>query len=456
MQTVAVNLGERTYPIHIGAKLIASAELVAPYLAGGRVVFVTNDVVAPLYLEQAKSTFTAAQLAGSGGSSCKAIVLPDGEAHKNLAAVGHIYDQLLAGKYDRNTVLVALGGGVVGDITGFAAATYLRGIQFIQMPTTLLAQVDASVGGKTGVNRRQGKNLVGAFHQPSLVLADLGTLSTLPQREMRAGYAEVLKYGVLGDRGFFDWLEEHGDAVLGMEQAPLEEAVARSVSAKARIVAEDEQETSGARALLNLGHTFGHALEAEARSVRGGGDGTGNRLVGDVPKVGHGQTRGVEHGVQVEQPDARLDPDAPGVVVDVDNRCQVVEGDENIVGPGDGRERVPGADHLHPAPIGGRLPDERHHLDLGAWSTDQGGPGALVPRPVPPGAVGADPAHGFTSPAGPPTRSRAPRRRRRQSLGRWFSCSPPAASSLDGGVILAPPAGFKGPYGQEQEECDHA
>ena len=260
MQTVAVNLGERTYPIHIGAKLIASAELVAPYLAGGRVVFVTNDVVAPLYLEQAKSTFTAAQLAGSGGSSCKAIVLPDGEAHKNLAAVGHIYDQLLAGKYDRNTVLVALGGGVVGDITGFAAATYLRGIQFIQMPTTLLAQVDSAVGGKTGVNHPLGKNMIGAFHQPQCVIVDTDVLTTLPVREVRAGLAEVLKYGLISKPEFFHWLAENCEKLLHLDQACMTRAIKTCCEAKADVVAADEKE-SGVRALLNLGHTFGHAIE---------------------------------------------------------------------------------------------------------------------------------------------------------------------------------------------------
>ncbi|MCH7671846.1 MAG: 3-dehydroquinate synthase [Proteobacteria bacterium] len=260
MQTVVVNLGDRTYPIHIGSQLITSAELVAPYLARSRVVIVSNDVVAPLYLEQAKSAFTAAQSAGSGESSCKAIVLPDGEAHKNLAAVAHIYDELLAGKYDRNTVLVALGGGVVGDITGFAAATYLRGIQFIQMPTTLLAQVDSAVGGKTGVNHPLGKNMIGAFYQPKCVIVDTDVLTTLPVREVRAGLAEVLKYGLISKPEFFHWLAENCEKLLQLDPACLTQAIKTCCEAKADVVAADEKE-SGVRALLNLGHTFGHAIE---------------------------------------------------------------------------------------------------------------------------------------------------------------------------------------------------
>lgn len=260
MQTVVVSLQDRTYPIHIGSKLIDRSDLVAPYLSRSRVVIVSNDVVAPLYLERAKAMFLAAQSDSALGGSCDAIVLPDGEAHKDLAAVSHIYDWLLAGKYDRNTILVALGGGVVGDITGFAAATYLRGIQFMQMPTTLLAQVDSAVGGKTGVNHPAGKNMIGAFYQPQCVIVDTDVLTTLPQREVRAGLAEVLKYGLINNAGFFHWLAENSDALLQLDPASLTQAIKTCCEAKADVVALDEKET-GVRALLNLGHTFGHAIE---------------------------------------------------------------------------------------------------------------------------------------------------------------------------------------------------
>ena len=260
MQTVVVNLGDRTYPIHIGSKLIDNRELVAPYLARGRVVIVSNDVVAPLYLEQARSAFMVPKSGSPSGAPCEAIVLPDGEAHKNLDAVSHIYDKLMAGKYDRNTVLVALGGGVVGDITGFAAATYMRGIQFIQMPTTLLAQVDSAVGGKTGVNHPLGKNMIGAFYQPLCVIVDTDVLTTLPEREVKAGLAEVLKYGLISKPEFFYWLAENSDALLRLDTECLTRAIKTCCQAKAEVVAIDEKE-SGVRALLNLGHTFGHAIE---------------------------------------------------------------------------------------------------------------------------------------------------------------------------------------------------
>ncbi len=252
MFTVDVELGERSYPIFIGQGLLAKAELVAPYLGKGRVVIVSNDVVAPLYMEKAKQLFP--------GLEAAEIILPDGEAHKNLEAINHIYDQLLAGKYDRNTLLVALGGGVVGDITGFAAATYLRGIEFIQIPTTLLAQVDSSVGGKTGVNHPLGKNMIGAFYQPRCVLADTDVLASLPVREVKAGLAEVLKYGLIYDAEFFDWLAANSKGIGESDSTLLSETIKTCCKIKAEIVAKDEKE-SGVRALLNLGHTFGHAIE---------------------------------------------------------------------------------------------------------------------------------------------------------------------------------------------------
>jgi 3-dehydroquinate synthase len=264
MQTVVVNLEDRTYPIHIGSKLIDRGDLVAPYLGRSRVVIVSNDVVAPLYLKRAQSMFCAAQSNSASGESCEAIVLPDGEAHKDLAAVSYIYDTLLAGKYDRNTMLVALGGGVVGDITGFAAATYLRGIQFMQIPTSLLAQVDSAVGGKTGVNHPAGKNMIGAFYQPQCVLIDTDVLTTLPLREVRAGLAEVLKYGLINNAGFFHWLVANSDALLQLDPTSLTQAIKTCCQAKAEVVALDEKET-GVRVLLNLGHTFGHAIETATR-----------------------------------------------------------------------------------------------------------------------------------------------------------------------------------------------
>lgn len=252
MQTIEVALGERSYPIHIGSGILGREDLYTPYLAKSRLLIVTNDVVAPLYLEKLRAVFAS--------YDCDSIILPDGEAHKNLDAISRIYDHLLKGKYDRNTVLIALGGGVVGDITGFAAATYLRGVNFIQVPTTLLAQVDSSVGGKTGVNHALGKNMIGAFYQPLCVVADTQVLSTLPEREIKAGLAEVLKYGLISKPEFFRWLASNSDAILRLDHDCLTEAVKTSCRAKAEIVAEDEKE-SGVRALLNLGHTFGHAIE---------------------------------------------------------------------------------------------------------------------------------------------------------------------------------------------------
>lgn len=255
MQTVMVNLGDRSYPIFIGAGLIGDADLLAPYLGKGRVVIITNDVVAPLYLESVKPLFAQQQ--------CDEIVLVDGEEHKNLEAISHIYEQLMQGKYDRNTTLVALGGGVVGDITGFAAATYLRGVNFIQIPTTLLAQVDSSVGGKTGVNHPLGKNMIGAFYQPQCVLVDTNLLATLPAREVKAGLAEVIKYGLINDPQFFDWLADNSASLCGLDSASLTQAIKICCQSKADIVAKDEKE-SGVRVLLNLGHTFGHAIETAA------------------------------------------------------------------------------------------------------------------------------------------------------------------------------------------------
>ena len=208
MQTLNVELGERSYPIHIGEGLLADGELLRQVLGGGQAALITNDVVAPLYLDRV--------LEALQGAPVTTIVLPDGEQHKNLATLDGIYDQLMVAKLDRKSTLIALGGGVIGDITGFAAATWLRGVRYIQAPTTLLAQVDSSVGGKTGVNHPLGKNMIGAFHQPACVLADMTVLKTLPEREIKAGLAEVVKYGLINDSEFFDWLARHAAGLLAL------------------------------------------------------------------------------------------------------------------------------------------------------------------------------------------------------------------------------------------------
>jgi 3-dehydroquinate synthase len=253
--TLQVALGERSYPIHIGAGLMTRAELYAPHVRGRRAAIVTNETVAPLYAAPLEAALAAA------GATCQRIVLPDGEAHKDWRTLDSIFDALLRAQADRRTVLVALGGGVVGDMAGFAAATYQRGVAHLQVPTTLLAQVDSSVGGKTAINHPLGKNMVGAFHQPLAVIADTTTLGTLPAREYSAGLAEVAKYGAIFDEGFLAWLEANAGALREREAAALAYAIRRSCEIKALIVAEDERE-SGRRALLNFGHTFGHAIES--------------------------------------------------------------------------------------------------------------------------------------------------------------------------------------------------
>jgi 3-dehydroquinate synthase len=249
--TLTLDLGERSYPIYIGQGLLDSSPL-AGHIPSRQVLIVTNDVVAPLYLERVK-----AQLAGFQLAEC---ILPDGEEHKTLDTLNLIFDRLLTERFDRGCTLLALGGGVVGDITGFAAASYQRGVHFIQVPTTLLSQVDSSVGGKTGVNHPLGKNMIGAFYQPRAVLIDTDSLKTLDDRQLSAGLAEVIKYGLIDDPEFFDWLEIHLPRLLAREPEALAFAIERSCADKARIVASDERE-SGRRALLNLGHTFGHAIE---------------------------------------------------------------------------------------------------------------------------------------------------------------------------------------------------
>lgn len=254
MQTLTVELGDRSYPIHIGQNLLGRADLIVPHLKRKQVAIVTNTTVAPLYLEKLTEPLRA------NGVSILSIVLPDGEQYKNSDTLNTIYDALLSNRCERSTTLIALGGGVVGDMTGYAAATYLRGVPFIQIPTTLLSQVDSSVGGKTGINHPLGKNMIGAFYQPRLVLADTDTLNTLPNRELSAGIAEVIKYGLIRDPDFFAWLETNMTLLRARNPQAMAYAIYRSCENKAVVVAADEKE-SGERALLNLGHTFGHAIE---------------------------------------------------------------------------------------------------------------------------------------------------------------------------------------------------
>lgn len=254
MQTLKVELANRSYPIHIGKNLLSDASLILPHLKSKRVAIVTNTTVAPLYLDRLSKTLSEV------GISVLPIILPDGEVYKNADTLNTIYDALLTNRCERNTTLIALGGGVIGDLTGYAAATFLRGVPFIQIPTTLLSQVDSSVGGKTGINHSLGKNMIGAFYQPQLVLADIDTLKTLPAREFSAGVAEVIKYGLIRDAVFFDWLEGNMPALMTLDEAVVSYAVYRSCQNKAEVVARDEHE-AGERALLNLGHTFGHAIE---------------------------------------------------------------------------------------------------------------------------------------------------------------------------------------------------
>jgi 3-dehydroquinate synthase len=271
MESLSVALGERSYPIHIGAGLIDASALYAPHLSGGRAAIVTNEIVAPLYLARVRNALERA------GAGVVQITVEDGEQAKRWQNVDRVCDALLEARCGRDTLLVALGGGVVGDLAGFVAAVYQRGIPFVQVPTTLLAQVDSSVGGKTAINHARGKNMIGAFHQPRAVISDTALLDTLPDRELRAGLAEVIKHGLALDAGFTEWLEKNMEKLLARERQAVGYAVRRCCELKARIVAADERE-SGQRALLNLGHTFGHAIE--------GGAGYGTWLHGEAIAVG--------------------------------------------------------------------------------------------------------------------------------------------------------------------------
>lgn len=258
MRTITVGLAsasaDRSYPIHIGSGILNQVSLISHHLPRKRVAIVSNTTVAPLYMDNLRSVLE------SQGITCIPVILPDGEEHKNWQTLNLIYDALLASRCERSTPIIALGGGVVGDLAGFAAATYLRGVPFIQIPTTLLAQVDSSVGGKTGINHPLGKNMIGAFYQPRIVVIDVNTLNTLPERELRAGLAEVIKYGLIRDPDFFIWVEQNISGLLARNIPVMVEAIERSCRNKGQVVEADERE-GGLRALLNLGHTFGHAIE---------------------------------------------------------------------------------------------------------------------------------------------------------------------------------------------------
>lgn len=255
MQTLTVALGDRSYPVHVGAGLLTHADLITTRLPQRKAAIVTNETIAPLYLASLTQTLEAR------GIRVVSVVLPDGEGYKTWETLNRILDALIDNRCERKTALLALGGGVIGDLAGFAAAVYQRGVPYVQIPTTLLAQVDSAVGGKTAINHPRGKNMIGAFHQPLAVLADTDTLNTLPDRELAAGVAEVIKYGLIRDAAFFDWLENNVDRLMAREPEALAHAIQCSCSNKAEIVALDERE-AGLRALLNYGHTFGHAIEA--------------------------------------------------------------------------------------------------------------------------------------------------------------------------------------------------
>ena len=269
--TLNVDLGERSYPIYIGSDLLSDSDLLKQHIHGNSAVVVSNETVAPLYLEAIEQTLQQA------GIRFDRILLEDGEQHKTLESINRIIDLLLQQRHDRRTTIIALGGGVIGDVAGFAASIYQRGVNFIQLPTTLLSQVDSSVGGKTGVNHPLGKNMIGAFYQPQCVFADIGSLDTLPARELSAGLAEVIKYGLIYDAEFFDWLEQHIDGLVSLDAGLLAQAVLTSCQIKARVVEQDERE-AGLRAILNLGHTFGHAIETVM--------GYGNWLHGEAVAAG--------------------------------------------------------------------------------------------------------------------------------------------------------------------------
>lgn len=324
MKTLTVELGERSYPIFIGENLLARRELFAPYVAGKRVAIVTNETVGPLYLEPIETLLA--------DYTPVTVVLPDGEEFKTLTILERVFTALLEARCDRKTTIVALGGGVIGDMAGFAAASYQRGIPFIQVPTTLLSQVDSSVGGKTGVNHPLGKNMIGAFYQPRAVVIDSRTLDTLPDKELSAGLAEVIKYGLISDAEFFTWLEANVDALLARDPAALAFAIERSCRNKAEVVARDERE-GGVRALLNFGHTFGHAIET--------GAGYGAWLHGEAVAAGMAMAADLSHRLgwltsndlqRIERLLARARLPVRGAHLDVERYLELMAVDKKVEG----------------------------------------------------------------------------------------------------------------------------
>ncbi|MGE0556940.1 MAG: 3-dehydroquinate synthase [Burkholderiales bacterium] len=355
-----VELASRSYPIHIGPGLLKRGELIARHLLQPRAVIVTNNIVAPLYLETLSTFLHQQQI------TVESIVLPDGEDQKNWQTLNRVFDALLTCRAERKTTLIALGGGVIGDLTGFAAAVFQRGAPYIQIPTTLLAQVDSSVGGKTAINHPLGKNMIGAFYQPRAVIADTDTLKTLPDRELSAGLAEVIKYGLIGDAAFFEWLETNIERLLARDPVALTRAIEVSCQNKAGIVAQDETE-QGARALLNFGHTFGHAIES--------GLGYGQWLHGEAVAAGMAiaarvsERMGFLHQPEVERifgllKRARLPVQPPPL--GVERYIQLMGHDKKVEG---GKIRYILLRRIGDAFISADVPDETLSIVLGSEST---------------------------------------------------------------------------------------
>ena len=360
LTTLEVDLGDRAYPIYIGPGLLGRAELYRRHIPSRQVMVVSNDTVAPLYLPRLSAALE--------GFETASVVLPDGEAYKTLEVWQQIFDALLSERFNRQCTIVALGGGVVGDMAGFAAACYQRGVHFVQVPTTLLAQVDSSVGGKTGVNHPAGKNMIGAFYQPRCVIIDIDTLDTLDDRQLSAGLAEVIKYGLIDDPEFFSWLEQHMDELLQRDPAALGYAIERSCRDKARVVAADERE-AGKRALLNLGHTFGHAIETGVgygEWLHGEAVATGICMAMDLSRrLGRVDDRDLQRVVQLLQrarlpvtPPADMDRERFLQLMAVDKK--VMEGRLRLVLPdGLGHARV--SDDFTPALLNDTLDEYGHH-----------------------------------------------------------------------------------------------
>jgi len=330
MQALQVDLGERSYPIYIGSGLLGQTELYRRHISSRQVMVVSNETVAPLYLPRLSEALE--------GFETASVILPDGERYKTLEVWQQIFDALLSERFNRQCTIVALGGGVVGDMAGFAAACYQRGVHFLQVPTTLLAQVDSSVGGKTGVNHPAGKNMIGAFYQPRCVIIDIGTLDTLDDRQLSAGIAEVIKYGLIDDPEFFFWLEAHMDALLQRDPAALSYAIERSCRDKAQVVAADERE-AGRRALLNLGHTFGHAIETGVgygEWLHGEAVATGICMAMDLShRLGWASGQDLQRVIELIQR-ARL-PVAPPQGMDRESFLQLMAVDKKVL---DGRLRL--------------------------------------------------------------------------------------------------------------------